>query len=611
MPRYNPKDVEPKWRAAWAEAEVFRRRERLDQAQVLRDGDVPLSVGAPARGPRPQLRDGRRGGALQAGARLQRAASDGLGRLRPAGRERRRRARRRSRRLDLRQHRRSCATSCSAWALSIDWSREFATCDPAYYGQQQAWFLKLWKRGLVYRKEGLVNWDPVDMTVLANEQVIDGRGWRSDAPVERRKLNQWFLRITDYADELLESLKTLDRWPDKVRLMQENWIGKSKGLRLTFPFADNPGADFGDGVTVYTTRPDTLYGASFVALVARPSADRGAGERRSARGRVRRGMPQGRHLGGRDRDRREAGLRHRAAGGAPVRPELAPAGVDRELHPDGLRHRRHLRLPGARPARPRLRPQVRPAGQAGGAAARRGSGDLRRSATRPMSSRAASSTPASWTDWTSRPPRPRPSSGSSAWAWAKARRSSACATGASPASAAGAARSLSCTAADAGSCRCPRPSCRSELPERHGLQPSRQRAGAPPDLEAHHLPRAAAARPSARPTRSTPSSIRPGTSPATPTPTRRARSTRTPADYWLPVDQYIGGIEHAVLHLLYARFVTKALRDEGMLSIGEPFAGLFTQGMVTHETYRRQNGEWVGALARSRSPPKAPRAARG
>jgi leucyl-tRNA synthetase len=123
-----------------------------------------------------------------------------------------------------------------ALGLSIDWSREFATCDPEYYGKQQAWFLRLLKRGLVYRKEASVNWDPVDMTVLANEQVIDGKGWRSGATVEKRKLTQWFLRITDYADALIDGLKTLDRWPDKVRLMQENWIGRSKGLRFTFKF---------------------------------------------------------------------------------------------------------------------------------------------------------------------------------------------------------------------------------------------------------------------------------------------------------------------------------------------------------------------------------------
>ena len=147
--------------------------------------------------------------------------------------------------------------------LAIDWSRELATCDPEYYGHEQALFLDLLKAGLVYRKESSVNWDPVDMTVLANEQVIDGRGWRSGALVEKKKLNQWFLKITQFADELLEGLGTLDQWPDKVRLMQENWIGKSKGLRLTFNFVDSP-----EGIEVFTTRPDTLFGASFVAIAA-------------------------------------------------------------------------------------------------------------------------------------------------------------------------------------------------------------------------------------------------------------------------------------------------------------------------------------------------------
>ena len=122
--------------------------------------------------------------------------------------------------------------------FALDWSRELATCDPAYYGHEQALFLDLFAAGLVYRKESEVNWDPVDMTVLANEQVIDGKGWRSGAPVERRKLSQWFLRITDFADDLLEGLKNLDQWPDKVRLMQENWIGKSKGLDFRFRLAE-------------------------------------------------------------------------------------------------------------------------------------------------------------------------------------------------------------------------------------------------------------------------------------------------------------------------------------------------------------------------------------
>jgi len=150
--------------------------------------------------------------------------------------------------------------------LSLDWSREFATCDPDYYGKQQAWFLKLWEQGLAHQREGVVNWDPVDNTVLANEQVIDGRGWRSGAVVEKRKLTQWFLRITQYADDLIDGLATLDRWPDKVRLMQENWIGRSKGLTMTWDWSGQAPAAATKGLTIYTTRPDTLFGASFMGL---------------------------------------------------------------------------------------------------------------------------------------------------------------------------------------------------------------------------------------------------------------------------------------------------------------------------------------------------------
>jgi leucyl-tRNA synthetase len=147
--------------------------------------------------------------------------------------------------------------------FAIDWTRELATCEPEYYGHEQALFLKLFAAGLVYRKESAVNWDPVDMTVLANEQVIDGKGWRSGAAVERRKLSQWFLKITDFAEELLEGLGSLDQWPDKVRLMQENWIGKSQGLKCRFKF---PASN--DGIDVFTTRPDTMFGTSFVAIAA-------------------------------------------------------------------------------------------------------------------------------------------------------------------------------------------------------------------------------------------------------------------------------------------------------------------------------------------------------
>src|SRR5580698_7988200 len=151
-------------------------------------------------------------------------------------------------------------TELQSLGLAIDWSREFATCDPEYYKHQQKLFLDFYRDDLVYRSEADVNWDPVDLTVLANEQVIDGRGWRSGAVVERRKLSQWFFRITRWSEELLAALDTLEKWPEKVRTMQKNWIGRSEGLRFSFDLSNLTSLD------VFSTRPDTLFGASFVAL---------------------------------------------------------------------------------------------------------------------------------------------------------------------------------------------------------------------------------------------------------------------------------------------------------------------------------------------------------
>ena len=145
--------------------------------------------------------------------------------------------------------------------LSIDWGREISTCSVDYYRHQQEFFLELFDKGLVYRKEQDVNWDPVDQTVLANEQVIDGKGWRSGAQVEKKKLNQWFFNITKFSNELLESLDGLEQWPNKVKTMQKNWIGKSKGMQITFN-----GTRTQDKIKVYTTRPDTIFGASFCAI---------------------------------------------------------------------------------------------------------------------------------------------------------------------------------------------------------------------------------------------------------------------------------------------------------------------------------------------------------
>ena len=172
--------------------------------------------------------------------------------------------------------------------LSLDWSREFATCDVEYYHRQQMLFLDMLEKGLAYRKKSKVNWDPVDMTVLANEQVIDGKGWRSGADVEQRELTQWFFRITDFADDLLSALDHLPGWPEKVRLMQKNWIGKSEGLLVRWALDVATKPEGFDDVTVFTTRPDTLFGASFVAVAAdHPLAARAPPPRRWRRPRKR------------------------------------------------------------------------------------------------------------------------------------------------------------------------------------------------------------------------------------------------------------------------------------------------------------------------------------
>ena len=186
--------------------------------------------------------------------------------------------------------------------FGYDWDRELATCDPDYYRWEQWLFTRLMDKGLAYRKTAMVNWDPIDQTVLANEQVIDGKGWRSGAPVEKREIEQWFVRITDYAQELLDALDGLPGWPEQVRTMQRNWIGRSEGVYMEFGIA---GSD--ETLGIYTTRPDTLMGVTYVAVAAEhPLAHRAAADQPGAR-RLHRGVPPGRGLGGRDRDHGEEG----------------------------------------------------------------------------------------------------------------------------------------------------------------------------------------------------------------------------------------------------------------------------------------------------------------
>ena len=259
MARYNAKESESRWQAAWSESGVFLTPTDTARAKCYVLEMFPYPSGRIHIG---HVRNYTMGDVI---ARFKRA--QGFNVLHPMGWD--------AFGLPAENAAREKGVSPRDWTyaniatmrdqlklmgLSIDWSREFATCDPTYYRHQQKLFLDFFSEGLVYRSEADVNWDPVDLTVLANEQVIDGKGWRSGAPVERKKLSQWFFKITAYSDDLLAALDKLDRWPEKVRLMQKNWIGRSEGLRLSFALTNN------EKIDVFTTRPDTLFGASFIAL---------------------------------------------------------------------------------------------------------------------------------------------------------------------------------------------------------------------------------------------------------------------------------------------------------------------------------------------------------
>ena len=226
--------------------------------------------------------------------------------------------------------------------LSYDWRREVATCHPEYYKHEQKMFLDFLAAGLAYRKESWVNWDPVEHSVLANEQVIDGRGWRSGAPVEKRLLSQWFLKITEYADDLLDALSTLERWPERVRVMQENWIGKSEGARVFFHLKGRS-----DTLEVFTTRPDTLFGAAFCAIAPnQPLAAEIAAKNRPLADFV----AECNRMGTSEAVLETAEKRGFDTGLKVLHPFVAglgAAGLCREFRADGIRRRRDLRLSGA------------------------------------------------------------------------------------------------------------------------------------------------------------------------------------------------------------------------------------------------------------------------
>jgi leucyl-tRNA synthetase len=478
--------------------------------------------------------------------------------------------------------------------LSIDWTRELATCDPTYYRQEQVIFLDFLSAGLVERKTSQVNWDPVDQTVLANEQVIEGRGWRSGAPVEKRELAQWFFKITNYSDELLRALDGLDKWPEKVRLMQQNWIGRSEGVRFRFELETESG-DSIPPLNVYTTRHDTIFGATFCAI----SPDH----------------PLARELAARSPEI------------AAFRRESEALGTSEEAIERAEKKGVFLNLFARHPFRPEVRLPVYAANfvlMAYGEGAIFGcpahdQRDLEFArkyglAVIPVVA-PADADPQTFTigdeayldkdgsnavlinsDFLNGMSVPEAKE-------EVARRMEALGLGQ---------RKVNYRLRDWGVSRqrywgCPIPvihchTCgivpvpRSDLPVLLPDDVTFDQPGNPlsrhPTWKHVACPRCGGKAERETDTFDTfvdsswyferfcsPQAERP--------------VDRSAVDYWMPVDQYIGGIEHAILHLLYSRFFTRAMSRTGHLELDEPFASLFTQGMVIHQTFRTESGEWV------------------
>ncbi|WP_313670955.1 leucine--tRNA ligase [Sandarakinorhabdus sp.] len=465
--------------------------------------------------------------------------------------------------------------------FAFDWSRELATCEPDYYGQEQALFLDLLAAGLVYRKESAVNWDPVDMTVLANEQVIDGRGWRSGALVERRKLSQWFLKITDFAEDLLEGLHGLDEWPEKVRLMQENWIGKSTGLRFTFQVVD------GGSFDVFTTRPDTLFGASFAAIAADHPLARQCAQTNPALAAFVAQCQAGGTAAADIETQEKLGYDTGLSVIHPLDPAIRlPVFVANFVLMDygtgalfgcPAHDQRDLEF-----ARKYQLPVLRVVAAEGeedapiGDEAYTGPGRMVNSrfldGMTADDARAAVIARAESEGWGEGVTQYRLRD----WGVSRQR------YWGTPIPI------IHCEIC--GAVPVPKKMLPVVLPE----DVSFDVPGNP--LDRHptwkHVDCPQCGKPARRETDTldtfTNSSwyfIRFASAPAD-----RPFDPAVAAK-WLPVGQYIGGVEHAILHLLYARFWTRALQHIGLIDVAEPFAGLFTQGMVTHETYSRPQGE--------------------
>lgn len=477
--------------------------------------------------------------------------------------------------------------------LSLDWSREFATCDPEYYEQQQRIFIAMLEKGLVYRKTSKVNWDPVDMTVLANEQVVDGKGWRSGAEVETRELEQWFFKITHYADDLLEEVLKLENWPEKVRLMQANWIGKSRGATIQWPISGDAADKFGETIEVFTTRPDTLYGASFLALAPDHAITKALAADNPAIADFQKECAK---LGTSEEAIEKApklGIDLGIKVKHPFDPNWevpvwsanfvlstygsgavfgSPAGDQRDLD--------FARKYGLDVTPVVLPPNTKAEDHSIDTEAYTGPGTIYNSdfldglSTKVAIGKAIEKLESLGLGEGATTYRLRD--------WGVSRQ-----------------RYWGCPIPVV---KCP--TC-GTLPVPDDQLPVRLPDDVTFDVPGNPLER--------HPTWKHTNCPKCGGEAVRETdtldtfvdsswyfarfaaPAEKAPVDKAAADYWMPVDQYIGGVEHAVLHLLYSRFFMRAMRDCGLIDVksGEPFAALFTQGMVTHETYKSDAGEWV------------------
>ena len=586
MARYNAKDSEKRWQAEWAARDVFRspNQSALPKCYVLEM--FPHPSGRIHMG---HVRNYTMGDVI---ARFKRA--QGFNVLHPMGWD--------AFGLPAENAAREKGVHPREWTyaniaamreqlknmgLAIDWSREFATCDVEYYARQQRLFLDFYRMGLVYRAEADVNWDPVDHTVLANEQVIEGRGWRSGALVERRKLSQWFFKITSFSDDLLSALDRLERWPEKVRIMQKNWIGRSEGLRFSFALKNAPVKS----IDVFSTRQDTLFGASFIAL----SPDHPLTEQLAAKDPKIAAFVAECHKGGTAEETIETAEK---------------LGYDtgiRALHPFddtwelpvyianfvlmaygtgaifGCPGHDQRDLDFARKYRLPVLPVVIPDSADPktftiGDEAYVGPGHLANSrfldglAVDPAKAEVARRLETAGTGKRTVHYRLRD--------WLVSRQ-----------------RYWGCPipVIHCASCGIV-PVSESDLPV---ALPDDVRFDLPGNPLEHHPTWKHTSCPKCkgkaqRETDTFDTFVDSSwyfarfTDSHADDPVNRAA-----ADYWMPVDQYIGGVEHAVLHLLYARFFTRALHKGGHVKVDEPFSGLFTQGMVCHETYKDADGAWL------------------